>query len=91
MKELQLKIDSFGRVLIPQEIRGNLGLVSGSTLSLKEEGGKITLSPVPVEEHSLFKKKNQVLIYTGKLEGKKVFEDWESKIQEDLNKKHWGL
>jgi len=91
MNTTELKIDKFGRVLIPFEIRGSLGLETGSTLSLKKEKGHITLSPVKVEEGSLFKKKNNVLVYTGKLESKKAFENWEKQIREDRIQSNWGL
>ncbi|MBP7282202.1 MAG: AbrB/MazE/SpoVT family DNA-binding domain-containing protein [Leptospiraceae bacterium] len=53
----ELKIDNFGRVLIPQEIRGSLGLVTGSTLALTEEKGKITLSPVKKKRVLFLKRK----------------------------------
>jgi AbrB family looped-hinge helix DNA binding protein len=91
MNLLELKIDNFGRILIPQEIRGSLGLVTGSTLALTEEKGKITLSPVKKEESSLFKKKNNVLVYTGKLESKKSFENWERQNREERIQSNWGL
>jgi len=87
----ELKIDQFGRILIPQGIRENLGLVSGSILTLTEKEGKITLSPVKKDENSLFKKNNSVLVYTGKLESKKSFENWEKQNREFRNQTNWGI
>jgi AbrB family looped-hinge helix DNA binding protein len=83
VNRIELKIDQFGRILIPQEIRGSLGFIAGSTLALTEENGKITLSLLKKEEGSLFKKKNNVLVYTGKLESKKSFENWETQNREE--------
>ena len=91
MNRVELKIDQFGRILIPQEIRGSLGFIAGSTLALTEENGKITLSLLKKEEGSLFKKKNNVLVYTGKLESKKSFENWETQNREERVQSNWGL
>lgn len=91
MQTIELKIDKFGRVLIPLEIRGKLGLITGSGLKLIEDKGQITLSPIRVEESSLFKKKNNILVYTGKLESKKALENWEKQIREDRIQSNWGL
>jgi AbrB family looped-hinge helix DNA binding protein len=91
MYRQELKIDKFGRVLIPFEIRANLGLETGSILSLKKEKDQITLTPKKREDKSLFKKKNNILVYTGKLESKKAFENWEKQIREDRIIANWGL
>lgn len=91
MNILGLKIDKFGRVLIPFDIRQNMGLEIGSILTLKKEKEHITLTPQKPEDASLFKKKNNVLVFSGKLESKKSFENWEKKNREDRIKSNWGL
>jgi AbrB family looped-hinge helix DNA binding protein len=91
MKPIELKIDSFGRILIPQEIRIGLGLGSGSTLKLIEQQGKITLSPVQKEKRNLLTITNHVLVYRGKLESVKALKNWELKIQNERNQKNWSL
>ena len=76
MNNLELKLDKFGRVLIPQKIRRRVKFVAGYTLAVTIEKGQIILS-LNKEDKTLFKKKNNVLVYTGKLESKKTFRNWE--------------
>lgn len=44
-----LTLDQFGRLLIPQEIREQLGLTSGTQFTLAVQEGKLILEPFPQE------------------------------------------
>ena len=83
MSAISLKVDKFGRILIPQEIRNRLGISEGGALELQEEKGMIQLLVSPVKNTDYLKKKNNILIYTGKLENKKTILDFEKKMRED--------
>lgn len=65
--EMNVAIDRFGRVLIPKQIREQLGLNPGTKLRLEptEEG----LSLLPVRKHDLFSDRDGVLVFTGGLAG----------------------
>lgn len=39
-------IDKAGRIVIPKEIRDELGLEAGETLALESEGKRVTLRPI---------------------------------------------
>ena len=43
---ITVTIDKAGRVVIPKEIRDELGLEAGETLLLESEGDRATLRPV---------------------------------------------
>ena len=43
---MQTTVDRFGRIVIPKELRTELGLEAGSALELEERGGTIVLKPV---------------------------------------------
>ena len=49
MSAITLKVDKFGRILIPQEIRNRLGIFEGEAVELKEEKGMIQLSISPAK------------------------------------------
>ena len=83
MSAISLKVDKFGRILIPQEIRNRLGIFEGEAVELKEEKGMIQLSISPAKNTGYLKRKNNILIYTGKLENKKTILDFEKKMRED--------
>ena len=42
---MQTKLDKFGRVLIPKNVRKNLGLKPGDTLELEQSDKKIIIKP----------------------------------------------
>ena len=59
---LELKIDDqFGLTLIPQEIRGSLGFVTGSTLALTEEKGSISSHTLAELYSSLYSIKGEMV------------------------------
>ncbi len=57
------KLDRFGRIVIPKQLRDNLGLGPGSILELVADGQGIVLRPVASEPH--LREKNGVLVFTG--------------------------
>ncbi|MBK8397993.1 MAG: AbrB/MazE/SpoVT family DNA-binding domain-containing protein [Leptospiraceae bacterium] len=82
MSAITLKVDKFGRILIPQEIRNRLGILEGGALELQEEKGMIQLFVSPTKNTNYLKKKSNILIYTGKLENKKAILDFQKKMRE---------
>lgn len=42
-----IKASSRGQIVIPKEIRRDLQIVPGKKLSVKEEGGRIMITPLP--------------------------------------------
>ena len=61
-------IDKFGRVKIPKKILKHLGIHSGTTLNISENGKRIVIEPVQEKEPLV--EKNGILVFTGKLNGK---------------------
>jgi len=67
---MEVKIDDYGRIVIPKEIRDRLGVGSGSALEIdvhqgSEDGGSITLRPkgqTPALQH-----KGGLLVHAGEL------------------------
>lgn len=60
-------LDKFGRVVIPKEIRDNLGLKPGELLKVEQLDDEVVLKPLR-EEHPI-KVKDGVLVYTGTATG----------------------
>ncbi len=60
---MEIRVDSFGRLLIPKHIRDHFGLKIGSLLHLEEQGEQIVLKPV--QEKPLIEVKNGISVYTG--------------------------
>jgi AbrB family looped-hinge helix DNA binding protein len=67
MAIMQTTIDKFGRVLIPKDLRDNLGLVEGTTLSVEASDHQVILTPTGVT--SPFIRKGHILVFTGASEG----------------------
>lgn len=63
---MEILIDNFGRILIPQALRKNFGLRSGSVLEVEESGNKIILKPK--EEQGCLKIKEKIAVYSGKID-----------------------
>ena len=61
-------LDKFGRVLIPKKFREHLGINSGTTLNISEDGVRIVIEPVKEKEPVV--EKNGILVFTGKLDAK---------------------
>ena len=62
---MQVKVDKFGRMVLPKEIRDDFDLVPGSVLAVEETPDAIVLRPV-VEKEPL-RVKEGTLVYTGKI------------------------
>ncbi|MEF8819842.1 MAG: AbrB/MazE/SpoVT family DNA-binding domain-containing protein [Haloferacaceae archaeon] len=39
------KVDSKGRIVLPQELRERLGIAPGSEVEVREEGGRVVVEP----------------------------------------------
>jgi len=59
-----IKIDDFGRVLIPKIVRDHLGLIPGVTISLEETGEEELIMRV-VHEKTVLEINEGVLVFNG--------------------------
>ena len=75
---MEIRIDAFGRLLIPKNIRDNLGLYAGSVMDLELLGEQIILKPV--QNKPLIEVKGGISVYTGAITG-----DMNSALQADRN------
>lgn len=62
---MELTLDKFGRILIPKEIREELGLHPGSSLQIERNKKGIQLCPI--EGNQAVVKKGNLLVFVGKL------------------------
>ena len=62
---MQVKVDKFGRMVLPKEIRDDFDIVPGSVLDVEETPDAIVLRPV-VEKEPL-RIKEGALLYTVKI------------------------
>ena len=63
---MEVLVDYFGRILIPQSLRKHIGLKSGSVLEIEESDNKIILKPR--EEQGCFKIKENIAVYSGDID-----------------------
>ena len=75
---MTLKIDRYGRVILPKPVRERLGWREGSDLELEESGAGITLKSARRTQPLV--KRNGLLMHTGKLP--KGY-DWNRLIEDD--------
>lgn len=75
---MEVTLDKFGRIVIPKQVRDDLGLSPGSVLTLEERDEEITLKPVT--ENSRLVLKGGVLVFTGEVEG-----DFDAALLRDRN------
>jgi len=61
-------LDRYGRVVIPKQVRKQLGLKAGDEFSLVVEGGKISL--IPVEGEVPLRKEGDLLVVASTPVGK---------------------
>ena len=73
-------LDKFGRIVIPKQVRDDLGLSPGSVLKLEERDEESVLKPVA--ERSPLVLKDGVLVFAGEVEG-----DLEAALQRDRNER----
>jgi AbrB family looped-hinge helix DNA binding protein len=64
---MKTSLDKFGRVVIPKEVRDELGLEPGTTLAVREEGREIVLTPV--QEGPNLVLEEGVLVFAGRATG----------------------
>ncbi len=64
---METTLDKFGRVVIPKEIRDNLGLKPGEVLQIEKIDNEVILKPV--KEETPLHIKEGVLVYSGKATG----------------------
>ena len=76
---METTLDRFGRVVIPKQLREDLGLHPGSVLQIKRENQKIFIEPA--HEEPKFVVKKGVLVYQGTATGniEKVIKDHRQK------------
>ena len=60
---METTLDRFGRIVIPKDVRDNMGLEVGTILQIEKEGKKIVLHPVQGEPQIIEKK--GILVFTG--------------------------
>ncbi len=61
---MESSLDRFGRIVIPKEIRDELGLKAGMVFRIENDANSIYLKPVKSESPLVMKGK--VLVHTGK-------------------------
>ena len=60
---METTIDRFGRIVIPKDVRDDMGLEAGAVLQIEKEGEKIVLQPIQGEPQVMEKK--GILVFTG--------------------------
>lgn len=83
---MELTLDKFGRILIPKEMRDQLGLHPGSTLHVEKTKTGLQLNPI--EDNQGVIRKGKVLVFVGKLMGN--IEEIIDQVREERNKKVWS-
>ena len=80
-KVRRVKLDGFGRVLIPKKIRERLGLETGQELELSVEGHRVTLE---VQKGATLVKKGNIPVFEGTLPKDDV--DWVREMRQERDK-----
>lgn len=68
LSDMEAKIDDYGRIVIPKEVRDKLGIESGTSLEIRVDGkeeGAITLRPKG--QKPALQQKGELLVHSGKL------------------------
>ena len=60
---METTLDRFGRIIIPKNVREDMGLEAGTVLQVEKQGEKIVLQPVQGEPQVVEKK--GILVFTG--------------------------
>jgi AbrB family looped-hinge helix DNA binding protein len=60
---METTLDRFGRIIIPKNVRDDMGVEAGAVLQIEKEGEKIILQPVHREPQVIEKK--GILVFTG--------------------------
>jgi AbrB family looped-hinge helix DNA binding protein len=64
---MEATLDKSGRIVIPKQVRDDLGLSPGSVLEIGERDGEIVLKPL-IESQALLLD-DGILVFTGEIEG----------------------
>jgi AbrB family looped-hinge helix DNA binding protein len=64
---METTLDRFGRIVLPKQVRDDLGLAPGAVLKVEEREEGILLKPV--EEAASFVREGTVLVFTGEAQG----------------------
>jgi AbrB family looped-hinge helix DNA binding protein len=64
---METKLDKFGRVVIPKEVRDQCGIGPGTVLEVESAGEQIVLKPARGGPRLAMR--NGILVFTGKVEG----------------------
>lgn len=64
---METTLDKLGRIVIPKQVRDDLGLSPGSVLKVEERAEGIVLTPVA--EITPLALRDGVLVFTGEVEG----------------------
>lgn len=64
---MKATLDDLGRIALPQKVRDDLGLTTGTVLKIEEKENRIVLTPVLDEEALVIE--DGVLLFTGEVEG----------------------
>jgi AbrB family looped-hinge helix DNA binding protein len=62
-----IRLDNFGRIVIPRKSRARLGLRPGSLMEIDDSGDALVLRPSG--EAPSLRRKSGVLVYTGEVQG----------------------
>lgn len=63
---MEATLDKFGRIVIPKQVRDDLGLSPGSVLKIEERDQGIVLKPIA--ESTPLVLKDGILVFTGEVE-----------------------
>lgn len=67
METFKTKVDKFGRIVIPKEMRADLGILPGSVILIEGGAEEITIRPLP--EEPLIYNKSGILVARNKMTG----------------------
>lgn len=84
---MELTLDKFGRILLPKNIRDELGLHPGSSLEVKRNKDGIQLCPIEGTQATV--KKGNILVFVGKLSGD--VDETLKQVREERDRRNLGL
>ncbi len=62
---MEVLVDNFGRILIPQSVRKHIGLKAGTVLDIEEDDNRIVLKPK--EGQGPLRIKEDLAVYSGEI------------------------
>lgn len=87
---METTLDHLGRILLPKEIRDDLGLQPGAVLRIEERDAGIFLVPETSETHDPYLvRKGGVLVFTGQAEGN--LEEAVQRVRDERDEKVSGM